>query len=82
MENSLHKQALEAYKSLVLIAAKNKAGELQFASDIQAEAFAISYKNLKEMLDYVATGEEEIVRKWYTKAIVERVNYWKELVAA
>jgi hypothetical protein len=82
MENSLHKQALEAYKSLVLIAAKNKAGELQFASDIQAEAFAISYRDLKEMLDYVATGDEDIVRKIYTKTIVERVNYWKVLVAA
>ena len=81
MENSLHKQALKAYKSLVLIAAKNKAGELQFASDNQAEAFAISYKNLREMLDYVATGEEDVVRKMYAKAIVERSQYWVEKVA-
>ena len=81
MENSLHKQALKAYKSLVLIAAKNKAGELQFASDIQAQAFAISYKDLREMLDYVATGEEDVVRKIYTKTIVERSQYWMDLVA-
>jgi hypothetical protein len=81
MENSLHKQALKAYKSLVLIAAKNKAGELQFASDIQAQAFAISYKDLREMLDYVATGDEDIVRKMYAKVIVERSQYWVEKVA-
>jgi len=81
MENSLHKQALKAYKSLVLIAAKNKAGELQFASDNQAEAFAISYKHLREMLDYVATGEEDLVRKIYTKTIIQRSQYWVKEVA-
>lgn len=81
MENSLHKQALKAYKSLVLIAAKNKAGELQFASDTQAEAFALSYKGLREMLDYVATGDEDIVRKIYAKRIVERSEYWVKEVA-
>jgi len=82
MENSLHKQALKAYKSLVLIAAKNKAGELEFASPIQGAAFYISYGDLKEMLDYVATGDEDVVRKMYTKAIVERAQYWVEKVAA
>lgn len=81
MENSLHKQALKAYKSIVLIAAKNKAGELQFKSDLQAQAFALSYKDLRELLDYVATGEEELVRKIYTKAIVERSQYWVKEVA-
>jgi hypothetical protein len=82
MENSLHKQALEAYKSMISIAARNKAGEIQFASPIQGAAFYISYGDLKEMLDYVATGEEDVVRKIYTKTIVERVNYWKEKVAS
>lgn len=81
MENSLHKQALEAYKSMISIAAKNKAGEIEFASPIQGAAFYISYGDLKEMLDYVATGDEDVVRKIYTKTIVERVNYWKEKVA-
>jgi hypothetical protein len=81
MENSLHKQALKAYKSLVLIAAKNKAGELQFKSQTQADAFAISTKHLREMLDYVATGDEDLVRKIYTKTIIQRSQYWVKEVA-
>jgi hypothetical protein len=34
------------------------------------------------MLDYVATGDEDVVRKIYTKTIVERAQYWVEKVAA
>jgi hypothetical protein len=81
MENSLHKQALKAYKSMVLIAAKSKAGELQFASDIQAEAFSISYANLKKMLDYVATGDQDAVRRMYAEEIVNHSKYWVAKVA-
>lgn len=81
MENSLHKQALKAYKSMILIAAKSKAGELQFASDIQAEAFSLSYANLKKMLDYVATGDQDAVRAVYAKEIVKHSKYWTAKVA-
>lgn len=82
MEKSLHKQAEKAYKSMIAIAARNKAGDLQFATPIQGAAFYISYGDLKEMLDYVATGDEDLVRILYTKKIVERVNYWKAKVDA
>lgn len=82
MENSLHKQALEAYKSMISIAARNKAGEIEFASPIQGAAFYISYGDLKEMLDYVATGDEDLVREIYTRAIVGRARYWVKKVAA
>ena len=81
MENSLHAQALKAYKSMVLIAAKNKAGELQFASETQAEAFWLSYENTKKMLDYVATGDQDAVRRLYKAAIVKHCQYWNERVA-
>ena len=81
MENSLHKQALKAYKSMISIAAQNKAGALQFKSDNQAEAFSISYANLKKMLDYVATGDQDAVRRMYAKEIVKHSKYWVEAVA-
>ena len=82
MEKSLHKQALEAYKSMVSIAAQNKAGQLDFASSNQAEAFWLSYANTKKMLDYVATGDQDSVRRLYKSAIEKTATYWKEKVAA
>jgi len=82
MENSIHAQALKAYKSMVLIASKSKAGELQFASSNQAEAFWLSYENTKKMLDYVATGDQDSVRRLYKAAIQKTATYWKEMVAA
>jgi hypothetical protein len=82
MEKSLHKQALEAYKSMVSIAARIRAGEVVFESETSFEAFAHSYANTKKMLDYVATGDQDSVRRLYKAAIVKTSEFWMEKVEA
>jgi hypothetical protein len=81
MENSIHAQALKAYKSMIKIAAQIKAGEVVFESETSFEAFALSYANLKKMLDYVATGDQDAVRRMYANEIVKHSKYWVEKVA-
>jgi len=77
MENSLHKQASDAFKQMIQVRIEVEVNDKIFRTKEDMDGFYKVYDLFKADHLYVATGSDDELRKVVARRMTDRAEYYK-----